>query len=57
MTKIQLKLDTEENQIVEIYKAVKGLNSKKQAIKEIIKEHKALMESYNDNKIKNFKKP
>jgi len=54
MIQIQIELTPEENQIVEIYKAVKGLNSKKQAIKEIIKEHKSLVEGYNE--IKNFKK-
>jgi hypothetical protein len=37
MTKIQIDLDKEEDRIVEIYKLVKNLNTKQEAIKKMIK--------------------
>jgi len=44
MVKMQIEISVEENQIVEIYKALKGFSSKKQAIKSLIRDHKELIE-------------
>ena len=44
--KIQLDLDEEENQIVEVFKAIKGLKDKKTAIKQIILTQKKLLEKF-----------
>lgn len=43
MTQIQIELDEEANKIVEVFKAIKGIKSKKQAIREMIKEHIELL--------------
>lgn len=40
MVRVQINLDEIENKIVDVYRAMKGLKSKEQAIKEIIKEQK-----------------
>jgi len=42
--KIQLDLDELENQITELFKAIFGLKSKKDAIKQIIRTQKGLLD-------------
>jgi len=46
MTKVQIELDEIEVKIVEIYKAIKGTKSKKQAIKDLIKEHIDILDKF-----------
>jgi hypothetical protein len=41
---IQIELDEESNKIVELYRVIKGIKSKKLAIVEIIKEHISLLD-------------
>lgn len=49
MVYIQLNLSPEESQILNLYKAVKSLKSKKQAIKDLISEKKNLLEKFKED--------
>ena len=39
MTQIQIHLSEDENKIVEIYKAIYGLQTKQEAIKQIVRKY------------------
>ena len=41
MVQVQVDLTEEENKIVEVYKALKGITTKEETIKQIIKEFKS----------------
>lgn len=40
MVKLQIDLSEEENKIVEVFKAIKGFETKEETVKQIIKEFK-----------------
>ena len=41
MVQVQIDLSEDENKIVEVYKALKGIATKEETIKQIIKEFKS----------------
>lgn len=52
MPSIQVDLSDIESQIVEIFKGLKGIRSKKQALKSLILEHKNLIDKLKEEEPK-----